>query len=209
MQTGIEQIKTCGLIAIVRGQFTVEQVLTIGETLAAAAVTVLEITLNTSDALLAIAQLRGRFSDSLLIGAGTVRTVAQWHQAYNAGAQFTVAPNLDLATVAAANEHQFLHLPGVFTATEAETAYRAGCRVLKLFPSDAVGPSYLKALRAPLDDVAFVPTGGITSANVGEYRRAGALACGIGSALVSGPGQGLPELRWRAESLRQAWDEAL
>lgn len=209
MEAELAHIKKDGLIAIVRGQFTVAQVLAVGETLAAAAITVLEITLNTRDALTAIEQLRGRFADTLLVGAGTVRTVAQWHEARNAGAQFTVAPNLDRETVAAASNHHFLHLPGVFTATEAETAFRAGCRVVKLFPCDALGPKYLKALRAPLDDIAFVPTGGISTGNIGDYRRAGALACGIGSALVTEPEQSLTELRQRGAALRRAWDEAL
>ena len=207
MQAEIAHIKKDGLIAIVRGQFTVEQMLAIGETLAAAAITILEITLNSSHALDAIPQLRGRFADTLLIGAGTVRTAAQWHDARSAGAQFTVAPNLDMVTVAAAQSHQFLHLPGVFTPNEAETAFRAGCQVVKLFPCDALGPTYLKAIRAPLEDIAFVPTGGITTANIGAYRRAGALACGIGSALVTGPEQSLTELRQRGEALRQAWNE--
>ena len=102
MEAETKQIKDDGLIAIVRGQLTVAQVLAVGETLAAAAITVLEFTLNTSDALTAMEQLRGRFADTLLIGAGTVRTVAQWPDARNAGAQFTVAPNLDRETVAAA-----------------------------------------------------------------------------------------------------------
>lgn len=208
MQSEIAHIKKDGLIAIVRGQFTLDEMLAVGETLVAAAITVLEITLNSSYALDAIQALRGCFADTLLIGAGTVRTAAQWHDARNAGAQFTVAPNLDIATVAAAQSHQFLHLPGVFTPSEAETAFRAGCQVVKLFPCDALGPHYLKALRAPLDDIAFVPTGGITTANIATYRQAGALACGIGSALVTRPGQSLTELRQRGEALRLAWDRS-
>jgi Entner-Doudoroff aldolase len=126
----------------------------------------------------------------------------------DAGATFTVAPNFDPETVAAALAHDFLHVPGVFTATEAETAVRAGCRLLKLFPSAMFGPAYLKALRAPLDDIRFVPTGGISAENIGDYRRAGAFACGIGSALVSKPGQSMVELAHRARALRQAWEAA-
>lgn len=208
MQRIIKQFETAGLIAIVRGQFSLEQLLAIGETVAAAGIVALEITLNTSNALAAISQLRRRLGNGVLVGAGTVRTAVQLQQALNAGAQFTVAPNFDRETAVLAQEHHFLHLPGVFTATEAETAFRAGCLVLKLFPSDMMGPAYLKALRAPLDDVHFVPTGGISAANIGDYRRAGALACGIGSALVAGPAQSLTELEQRAKALRRAWDEA-
>jgi Entner-Doudoroff aldolase len=208
MEQTISHIGKDGLIAIVRGRFTLDQLQAIAETLATAGITVLEITLNTSNALPALEQLRRRFEGTLVVGAGTVRTVDQFRDAIVAGAKFTVAPNFDRETVAAATAHEILHLPGVFTATEAETAHRAGCRLLKLFPSDMLGPAYLKALRAPLDDLRFVPTGGITAANAGQYRRAGAFACGIGSALVTGPGQSLTELAQRARELRLAWDEA-
>lgn len=209
MEEIINHLGSAGLIAIVRGRFSLHQLLDIGETLAAAGVTVLEITLNTSNALAALGELRRRFEGSVVVGAGTVRTVDQFREAVAAGAQFTVAPNFDQETVAVAVADTILHLPGVFTATEAETAHRAGCRLLKLFPSDMLGPRYLKALRAPLDDLQFVPTGGITAANVGDYRRAGAFACGIGTALVTGPDQPLAELGQRAAELRRAWEEAL
>jgi 2-dehydro-3-deoxyphosphogluconate aldolase/(4S)-4-hydroxy-2-oxoglutarate aldolase len=82
--------------------------------------------------------------------------------------------------------------------------------MVKLFPSEIVGPRYLKALRAPLDDVDLVPTGGITPENVVEYVNAGAAAAGIGSALVTGPQQSsLDDLAARAKALRAAWDEAV
>ena len=208
MESELNIIGTQGVIAIVRGQYTLDQVLAIGETLAEAGLTILEITLNTSSALTAIEQLRHKMGSDILVGAGTVRTAVQLQQAMDVGATFTVAPNFDPETVAAALAHDFLHLPGVFTATEAETAVRTGCRLLKLFPSAMFGPAYLKALRAPLDDIRFVPTGGISAENIGDYRRAGAFACGIGSALVSKPGQSMVELAQRARALRQAWEAA-
>jgi 2-dehydro-3-deoxyphosphogluconate aldolase/(4S)-4-hydroxy-2-oxoglutarate aldolase len=208
MLKALQQIESQGVIAIVRGQYSLDQLLAIGETLAGAGVHILEITLNTSNVLAAIEQLRLRYDDAILVGAGTVRTAAQLQEAMNAGARFSVAPNFDAEAVALAQANNFLHLPGVFTATEAETAVRAGCRLLKLFPSDMLGPRYLKALRAPLDDIQFVPTGGISAANIGDYRRAGAFACGIGSALVSNPAQSVSELAERARALRRAWDEA-
>jgi Entner-Doudoroff aldolase len=208
MESELNRIGSQGIIAIIRGQYSLEQILAIGETLAGAGLAVLEVTLNTSHVFTAIGQLVRQFDGDLLIGAGTVRTAIQLKQAIDAGAQFTVAPNFDGESVALALEHDFLHIPGVFTATEAETAVQAGCSVLKLFPSAMFGPAYLKALRAPLDDIRFVPTGGISASNIGDYRRAGAFACGIGSALVSAPGQSMSELAERARALRQAWDMA-
>jgi len=204
-----KRVRAEGLIGIVRGNFSQSQILAIGEVLLAASTPVMEVTLNTTSALDAIRALRQNFGDKLLVGAGTVRTAEQFKQALAAGAQFTVAPNLDLATVAQAHEHDLLHLPGVFTPTEAQNAFVAGCRMVKLFPSEIVGPRYLKALRAPLDDIDLVPTGGITPENIAEYVKAGAAAAGIGSALVTGPQQALDDLATRARALRAAWDAAV
>ena len=76
-----------------------------------------------------------------------------------------------------------------------------------VLPVDAAGPGYLKALRAPLNDIDFVPTGGVTPENAGRYRHAGAFAVGAGSALVGGPDQSIDDLASRAEAFRKAWDE--
>lgn len=197
-----------GLIAIVRGNFPAQKVIEIGDALLASPVLIMEVTLNTTGALDAIGLLRDRFGDHMLIGAGTVRTVAQFDDAVAAGAQFTVAPNLDMATVERAHARDILHLPGVFTPTEAQQAYVAGCKLVKLFPSEVVGPRYLKAIRAPLDDIKFIPTGGITPDNVGEYIRAGAAAVGLGSALITGPDQPMDDLITRARAIRAAWKAA-
>lgn len=197
-----------GLIAIVRGNFPAKKLVEIGDALLASPVLVMEVTLNSSGALDGIRLLRERFGEQMWIGAGTVRTVAQFDQAVAAGAQFTVAPNFDAATAARATALDVLHLPGVFTASEAQTAYAAGCKMVKLFPSEIVGPQYLKALTAPLDDILFVPVGGITPDNVGEYIRAGAAAVGLGSALVTGPNQAMDDLITRARKIRAAWKAA-
>jgi 2-dehydro-3-deoxyphosphogluconate aldolase/(4S)-4-hydroxy-2-oxoglutarate aldolase len=197
-----------GLVAIVRGNFPTQKLLQIGDALLVSPVLVMEVTLNTTGALEGITLLRERFGDKMLVGAGTVRTVQQFRDALAAGAQFTVSPNLDMATVEAALAADILHLPGVFTPTEAQQAFVAGCKVVKLFPSEVVGPKYLKAIRAPLDDIKFVPTGGITPENVGEYIRAGAAAVGLGSALITGPDQPMDDLIKRARAIRNAWKEA-
>ncbi len=202
------RVKADGLIAIVRGDFPVERTLAIAATVRDAGVSILEVTLNTTGALDAIATLRQRQGERMLIGAGTVRSIAQWRAAIDAGAQFTVAPNFHPEIVAAALAADCLHLPGVFTPTEVEMAVRAGCRVVKLFPVDALGPAYLKALRAPLDDVDFVPTGGVSVDNIATYRKAGAVAVGIGGSLVAGPSQSLDDLAARARALRAAWEGA-
>ncbi len=202
-----QKIKQAGIIAILRGDFSIDDMLRIGDALLAGGVTALEVTLNSPAALTALPQLRDHFREKMLVGAGTARTVDQARAARAAGAQFLVAPNLDLETVSFARTEGLLHLPGVFTATEAQTAFAAGCRMLKLFPMEVVGPAYLKALRAPLNDIDFVPTGGISLENIGDYAQAGAVAVGLGSKLVLNRSQLSEDLIARARALQAAWQK--
>ncbi len=199
-------VKKHGLIAIVRGDYSAQEITEIGDALLAAPVLIAEVTLNSAGALTAIADLRERYGENILVGAGTVRTATQFDEAVAAGAQFTVAPNFDGETVRRAVERDVLHLPGIFTATEAQMAIAAGSTLLKLFPSDVMGPRYLKALRAPLSDVDFVPTGGIDVDNIGEYARAGAVAVGIGSALIPKRDWSAQAIISKARALRAAWE---
>ena len=202
------QIRQTGIIAIIRGDFPFERLLAIAGAIAEGGVSVVEVTLNSRGALEGIAALRRQAGDDMLIGAGTVRTLEEVNAALDAGAQFLVSPNFDPASVARSQEVGVLHLPGVFTASEAQTAYAAGCQMVKLFPADALGPRYLKALRAPLNDIDFVPTGGIEAANIVEYVRAGAVAFGVGSSLVKSADQDLADLREKAAILAAAFQAA-
>ena len=199
-------IKQNGIIGIVRGDFAADDILRIGEALLAGTVTVMEVTLNTTSVLAALPRLRERFGGEMLIGAGTVRDVSQARQANDSGAQFLVSPNLDLESASYSRTRDLLHLPGVYTATEAQTAFATGCRMLKLFPMETGGPAYLKALRAPLDDIEFVPTGGVSLENISAYARAGAVAVGLGSKLISNREQTSVDLTSRAKALRDAWE---
>ncbi len=183
--------------------------LRIGDALLAGTVNIMEVTLNSPFALQALPQLREHFGNQMLIGAGTVRDASLARQAMDAGAQFMVAPNFDVETVTVAQSRNVLHLPGIFTASEAQTAFVSGCRMLKLFPMVGEnGPAYLKALRGPLDNIDFIPTGGISLENIAEYASAGAVAVGLGSKLVLDRQQPSADLTARAVALRQAWQDA-
>ncbi len=203
-----QAIKRGGIIAILRGDFSAEDTLRVGEALHIGAVNILEVTLNSPSALSALPVLRTHFEGRMLIGAGTVRDVDQVQRASDAGAQFLISPNFDVDIVSFARTLGLLHIPGVFTATEAQTAFKAGCRMLKLFPMEAGGPAYLKSLRAPLNDIDFVPTGGVSLENIADYRRAGAAAVGMGSKLVMNNQQSSVDLAARAKTLREAWENA-
>jgi 2-dehydro-3-deoxyphosphogluconate aldolase/(4S)-4-hydroxy-2-oxoglutarate aldolase len=208
MELASQKIKSCGIVAIIRGDYSVDDMLRISTALLAGSVSVVEVTLNTPSVLEALPRLRKHFGDELLIGAGTVRTVDGVQQAFDAGAQFLVSPNYDPASTSLSQSKNLLHLPGVFTASEAQTAFAGECKMLKLFPMEVAGPAYLKALRAPLDDIDFVPTGGISLENIADYAKAGAVAVGLGSKLVLNREQSSEDLTKRATMLSEAWKQA-
>lgn len=205
IESTANRIKESGIIVIVRGNLSVKQIVSAAEQLVFADINIMEVTLNSPKALEAIHQLRQDLGDRMLVGAGTVRTAAQAAESQKAGAQFIVSPNFDSDSVSYSQSQEILHLPGVMTATEAQNAYRAGCRMVKLFPADTLGPQYLKSLLAPLDDIDFVPTGGITADNIADYVRAGAAAVAVGSALISNHSQTSEEIYAKAVQLRAAW----
>jgi len=203
----IQKIKQSGIIAILRGDFSIDDMQRIGKALLEGAIKVMEVTLNSPSALSALPQLRQFLGDEMLIGAGTVRDVNQALAAHNAGAQFLVSPNFDRETVLFSQTRDLLYVPGVFSPTEVQTAFLSGCHLLKLFPMDAFagGPVYLKAIRAPLNDVEFIPTGGVSIENIADYARAGAVAVGVGSKLVVSREQSSQDLTTRAHALHEAW----
>lgn len=201
-------VKESRIIAIVRGNYPLEEILEIGDALLAAPILMMEVTLNSANALEAIGALRKRYGANMLVGAGTVRTVEQVDAAIDAGAQFIVSPNFDKPSVQRSQERKILHIPGIFTATEAQNAFAAGCTMVKLFPSDTVGPQYLKALRAPLNDIDFVPTGGISVSNIADFARAGASAVGMGSSLVPAKWSSA-EIIATGRALRERWEAGL
>lgn len=196
---GAELVRT-GVVAILRaadGGPLVEVV----DVLVQAGVTCLEVTMNTPGAVDAVAAAREKYGDGVEVGVGTVRTPEQVATAAAAGAQFAVSPGTSPAVAEAVHAAGLRWYPGAFTATEAETAWALGAAAVKLFPASLGGPGYLRELRAPLDDVPFVPTGGVALDQVGAYLAAGAVAVGMGSPLLGDALRGGPlaELSARAE----------
>lgn len=208
IEAAAERIRSGGVLAIIRGRFETAALLAIAAALRDAGLTAMEVTLNSPGAAEHIATLREQLGASMLIGAGTVRNPAQVDHAIAAGAEFLISPGFDAASVARSQAAGVLHLPGVLTPSEAQQAAIAGCRMLKLFPADAFGPGYLKSIRAPLDDLDFVPTGGVTADNIAAWRSAGAAAVAAGSTLVRGPDQPIDEVFARATAMRRAWESA-
>jgi 2-dehydro-3-deoxyphosphogluconate aldolase/(4S)-4-hydroxy-2-oxoglutarate aldolase len=178
-----QQIEAHKVVAILRGDF-VGVWTDIGGILIEAGITDIEVTLTSPGALDAIRELRTKFSDKATIGAGTVLSTAEVDQAIEAGAQFIVAPNVNLEVIQRCTALDVLSIPGAFTATEIEYAYRMGAGMVKVFPSAPVGPSYIKALRGPFAQIPLVCTGGISPDNAAEFLAAGANAVGITTGMV-------------------------
>jgi 2-dehydro-3-deoxyphosphogluconate aldolase/(4S)-4-hydroxy-2-oxoglutarate aldolase len=142
---------------------------------------VVEITLTTPQALDHIEELAAR--PGVVVGAGTVLTVAEAREAVRRGARFLVSPITDEAVIGAARELGVASIPGAHTPTELVRAQRAGAPLQKLFPAPAGGPAYLRSCLAPLPSLRVVPTNGVDETNAAEWLAAGAFALGFVAAL--------------------------
>lgn len=178
--SAVDAIRTARLVAILRHTADVDAQVA---RLAAAGVRVVEITLDSDDALGAIERARGRGDVTVL--AGTAREPAQVGAAVSAGAEAIVAPSLSAAVLERAAALGVPAIPGALTPTEIETAWRAGAALVKLFPARLGGPRYVLDVLAPLRDVPLVATGGVDATNARAFLDAGAVAVGVGSALGS------------------------
>lgn len=119
-----------------------------------------------------------------LVGAGTIRDLDQLAAARDAGASFGVSPVLDRVVLESALNDGLAFMPGAYTPTEVDLAWRSGATFVKLFPASSLGPSHIRELRGPLPEIETVATGGVDAANACSYLDAGAMAVGIGSAIL-------------------------
>ncbi|HEM5218300.1 TPA: bifunctional 4-hydroxy-2-oxoglutarate aldolase/2-dehydro-3-deoxy-phosphogluconate aldolase [Streptococcus suis] len=147
----------------------------------------IEITFSTPNAATVIKELQEEFSDdsSVVIGAGTVMNLKLAQAVIDAGASFLVSPHFDKEIQDLAQEAEVLYFPGCATATEIVTASQAGCPIIKLFPGGVLGPGFIKDIHGPVPQVDLMPSGGVSVENVADWKKAGACAVGVGSALAS------------------------
>jgi 2-dehydro-3-deoxyphosphogluconate aldolase / (4S)-4-hydroxy-2-oxoglutarate aldolase len=179
--TILSQLLQYKIVAIVRGAQPAD-VLPIAQALYEGGVKAIEITLNSTSALEVIKDISDQLKDKMLVGAGTVLDASSAKKAIKTGAQFIISPSTDIETIAVTKKKGAVSIPGAFTPTEIVTAYQAGADLIKVFPSTS--PQYIKELKAPLSHIPMMPTGGINLANIQEYKKAGAIAFGIGTSLV-------------------------
>ena len=180
--TTLSQILESKIVAIIRGADP-DDVLKIINALFEGGIRVLEITLNSPKALPVISEAAGQVGDKMLVGAGTVMDAEAARDALSAGAKFIISPSLNIEIIEITKRYSAVSIPGAFTATEIVTAYTNGADIIKVFPA-SIGVQYFKDLRGPLPHIPLMPTGGINLENIREFQKAGAVAFGIGSALV-------------------------
>lgn len=179
----VERLRALGAVAVVRLKDP-EVLLPVVEAIAEGGVRAIEITMTVPNAIDQIARVRQHFGDDVLLGVGSVLNPETATRAVEAGARYVVTPVMKPDVVAAAHAAGAAAMPGAMTPTECQAAYEAGADVVKVFPADIVGMPFFKAVLAPLPHLRLMPTGGVTLDNGGDWLRAGAVAVGVGSALL-------------------------
>src|SRR5712692_10528061 len=179
----LRQVLDCGIVAVVRSPDS-RQLVEVARALADGGVTVIEITMSVPNALEVLRQVRQALGERLLLGAGTVLDAETARAVLLAGAEYIVAPTLNLDVIRLCQRYDKLVMPGAFSPTEILTAWEAGADIVKVFPADVVGPAFFKALRGPLPQVRLMPTGGVDLNTAAAFLKAGACCLGVGGQLV-------------------------
>ena len=182
-EADLKRATECGIVAVVRAPDPTGLVEVI-RALADGGVTVAEVTFTVPGAAEVIREARRQLGDRVFLGAGTVLDPETARIALLAGAEFIVSPTVNLDVIRLCRRYDKLVMPGAFTPTEILAAWEAGADVVKVFPADALGPAFFKAMRGPLPQVKLMPTGGVDLTTATEYLKAGAVCLGIGSQLV-------------------------
>lgn len=182
----LNSIKESGVIAVIRGD-SKEQAIKSVDAAVKGGMKIMELTMTVSNPLEMLQEAIEKYKDTdVVIGAGTVLDTETARACILAGAQFIVSPSLDVDTLILCNRYKVLVTPGVMTVRDAITALEYGVDIIKIFPGNLYGPSVIKSFKGPLPQGDFMPTGGVSVENVGEWIKAGAVVVGTGSNLTKG-----------------------
>jgi 2-dehydro-3-deoxyphosphogluconate aldolase/(4S)-4-hydroxy-2-oxoglutarate aldolase len=182
-ETHLRRVLDCGIVAVVRSPDS-QQLVDVVRALADGGVTVTEITMTVPGALDVLRQVRQALGERVLLGAGTILDPETARAALLAGAEYIVAPTVNLDVIRLCQRYDKLVMPGAFTPTEIALAWEAGADIVKVFPAEVVGPAFFKAMRGPLPQIRLMPTGGVDLNTAAAFLKAGACCLGIGSQLV-------------------------
>lgn len=179
----IARMESTGIVAVIRAD-SAEQLVDVCSALRDGGVDVSEITMTTPGALDAIHKATEKLGKECLIGVGSVLDAETARAAILAGAQYVVAPTLNLDVIAMAHRYDKPIIPGALTPTEIITAWSAGADIIKVFPANLFGPQYFKDVMAPMPQLKLTPTGGVDLNTAADWLKAGAACLGVGSSLV-------------------------
>jgi len=177
------QVEALGIVAVIRLKDP-EKLRAVVDAMAEGGVRALEVTMTVPRAIELIRELAPALPAGFLLGAGTVIDAVTARAVIDAGASFVVSPVFRPDVIAACHERDVPAMPGCFSPTEILAAHERGADIVKVFPATTLGPQFIKDVRAPLPQLKLMPTGGVTLDNAGDWIRAGAVAVGLGSALV-------------------------
>lgn len=171
------------LVAVVRGK-NKDEAVEISKQAFAGGIPSIEVTFSTPGAEEAIAELARLGHSEMIIGAGTVLDAETARVAILKGARYIVSPHLDGGIATMCNRYSVPYLPGCGSVTEIMNALTFGVDVVKLFPGSLLGPSFIKDVKGPIPHVEMMPSGGVSIDHLGTWKKNGAFAIGIGSALI-------------------------
>ena len=146
--------------------------------------TAIEVTMTVPDALRLVEEISRAFGEAVILGVGSVLDAQTAQRAIDAGARYVVSPVFKPEVLDVAHRNGCPAMPGAFTPTEVLHAQEEGADMVKVFPADVVGMAFFRAVLAPMPHLRMMPTGGVTLDNAGDWIRAGAVAVGVGSALL-------------------------
>ena len=179
----LNKIIDSGLVAIIRADVA-DDAARIAEACAKGGVAALEVTFTVPGAASVIETLSKEYKNEMVIGAGTVLDPETARIAILSGSQFVVSPALNPDTARLCNRYQIPHMPGTGTVKEVIDAMEAGAEIIKIFPSEGLGPGFVKAVRSPLPQAQLMPTGGVSLDNVTDWIKAGCIAVGVSGHLT-------------------------
>jgi len=177
------QVEALGVVAVIRLKDPA-RLRAVVDAMAEGGVRALEVTMTVPRAVDLIRELAPTLPEGFLLGAGTVTDPAAARAVIDAGATFVVSPVFRPDVIAACHDRDVPAMPGCFSPTEILAAHDCGADIVKVFPATMLGPQFIKDVRAPLPQLKLMPTGGVTLDNAGDWIRAGAVAVGVGSALL-------------------------
>ncbi len=190
----IKQISDAGVVAVIRAESR-EQAVKIVDAVKKGGIKIIELTMTVPNAVEIIKELCDLNSEhELIIGAGTVLDSETAGACIRAGADFIVSPCLNPDVIRLCNRYRIAVMPGVVTVRDAVEAMECGVEIIKVFPASLFGPAIISALKGPLPQANFMPTGGVTLDNLKDWVKAGAVAVGIGGELTKGAKTGEYEL---------------